>query len=95
MVFLMLLVPPWVYTLDVDLRPQSVSMHTRRDAGYAPIFATPTRNVHWTDDATSNTYLVGFTAVRIDVVRLSIQIAATVTATVLLVFFFYTRSPDS
>ena len=84
MVFLMLLVPPWLYTVD------SRDFHIRQDAGYALIFEPPKPDGAWEKGLVTKegTPLV---VVKIDMTRLLIQVAAAGMCTLLLTFLFHRR----
>lgn len=89
-VLVMLLFPPWLYTLDVKGGTQE--LHIREDAGYALIFEPPKP-----DDArkkgplTQGGAQLGLVVVRIDIVRLLIQVAAAGMGTLILMFLFHHR----
>ena len=89
-VVVMFVFPPWVFTYD------SESDHIRMDAGYAPIFDPPKPETAWEKHKDIEaTHLRGVlvlrTAVRIDSMRLLVQVLATTTGTALLALLFSRR----
>jgi len=87
-VLVMLIVPPWVFTLDYQ------SEHMRMDAGYAPIFNPPRPETAWGKDP-GYKLVRRLTAVRIDSIRLLIQVLATITGTAVIVLLFHRRHSNS
>ena len=83
-VLIMLVFPPWVFTIDMQ------SVHMRMDAGYALIFDPPKPDAAW-KKGTLTKEGAQLVVVRIDIVRLLIQVAAAGMGTALLMFLFHHR----
>lgn len=74
--------PPWVFTIDMKIGGDK--LYLQENAGYAPITDPPSRNIAWKQAGLPAGYRP-FTAVRIDSVRLLVQVVAVLAATAVLV----------
>lgn len=85
-VLIMLVFPPWVFTVDME------PYHMRMNAGYAPISDPPKPAAALKEWAAGFRQMI---VVRVDIVRLLIQVAAAGMGTTLLVFLFHHRKADA